>query len=69
MTPPPVRELSCKAIFVAIGHAPSTGLFGDQIDLDPAGDILVAPGTETSVPVCSPVATSWITNTGRPSTR
>ena len=39
------RELPIEALFIAIGHQPNTQLFGDQLDLDDAGYIAVAPGT------------------------
>ena len=39
------RELPVEALFVAIGHRPNTDLFRDQIELDGAGYIRVAPGT------------------------
>ena len=43
-------ELATDGVFVAIGHTPNTSVFVDQIDLDDAGYILVAPGTtNTSV--------------------
>ncbi len=43
-------ELATDGVFVAIGHNPNTKVFADQIDLDEAGYILVAPGTtRTSV--------------------
>lgn len=44
------REHECAAVFVAVGHAPGTNIFGGQLALDPQGYIVVAPGTETSVP-------------------
>ena len=38
-------------LFVAIGHAPATELFADQVKLKPSGYIWVEPGsTRTSVP-------------------
>ncbi|MDE2301792.1 MAG: thioredoxin-disulfide reductase [Sphingomonadales bacterium] len=37
--------------FVAIGHAPATELFKDQLALDPAGYLIVEPGTpKTAIP-------------------
>jgi thioredoxin reductase (NADPH) len=38
-------ELASEAVFVAIGHQPNTGVFGSQLELDPAGYIVVEPGT------------------------
>jgi thioredoxin reductase (NADPH) len=35
--------------FVAIGHAPATELFKGKLELDPAGYILVTPGTPKTV--------------------
>ena len=43
-------ELPVQGLFVAIGHKPATSLFEGQLDLDPAGYVVVAPGsTRTSV--------------------
>lgn len=39
------RELATQGVFVAIGHKPNTELFEGQLDLDPAGYLVVAPGT------------------------
>ena len=36
-------------VFVAIGHEPVTGLFADQLELDPNGYIVLGKGTATSV--------------------
>ncbi len=45
------RELPVDAVFVAIGHDPSTGLFLDQLDHDDAGYLVTqAESTETNVP-------------------
>jgi thioredoxin reductase (NADPH) len=45
-----MSEISCEALFVAIGHQPNTAVFGDQLKLDDAGYIVVEPGTSrTSV--------------------
>ncbi len=43
-------EFATDGVFVAIGHDPNTELFKGQIDLDPAGYILVDGFTRTSVP-------------------
>jgi thioredoxin reductase (NADPH) len=37
-------------VFVAIGHAPNSWLFVDQLDLDPAGYIITGDGTTTNIP-------------------
>jgi thioredoxin reductase (NADPH) len=43
-------ELPVQGLFVAIGHKPATQIFGDQLQLDPSGYIVVTPGTtRTSV--------------------
>ncbi|MEO6093056.1 MAG: thioredoxin-disulfide reductase [Novosphingobium sp.] len=40
-----------EGAFVAIGHAPATELFKDQLELDEGGYILVEPGTpKTAIP-------------------
>jgi len=43
-------SLSCAALFVAIGHQPSTECFQGQIDLDEHGYIRVHDGSRTSQP-------------------
>ncbi|MHB8464419.1 MAG: thioredoxin-disulfide reductase [Acidimicrobiales bacterium] len=40
--------LATSAVFVAIGHTPTTELFEGQIDLDPEGYVLTHDGTLTS---------------------
>jgi thioredoxin reductase (NADPH) len=43
-------ELPVGGMFVAIGHTPNTDLFAGQLDLDPAGYVLVRhPSTATSI--------------------
>jgi thioredoxin reductase (NADPH) len=45
------EEVDAGALFVAIGHDPSTTLFLDQLDHDPNGYLVTKPGTtETNVP-------------------
>ena len=44
-----VSELGVSGVFVAIGHAPNTDLFRDQLDLDDAGYILTGHGTTTNI--------------------
>ncbi|MFG1361265.1 thioredoxin-disulfide reductase [Xanthobacter pseudotagetidis] len=45
------RELPVDGLFVAIGHAPETGLFRNQLPMDDAGYLLTVPGrTATAVP-------------------
>jgi len=39
-----IQETAVEAVFIAIGHEPSTKLVRDQIDLNPVGYITVAPG-------------------------
>ncbi|HEY6567277.1 MAG TPA: thioredoxin-disulfide reductase, partial [Actinomycetota bacterium] len=44
------RELSTDGVFMAIGHTPNTALFGDSIELDEGGYILVnEPRTDTNL--------------------
>jgi len=44
-------ELEAKAVFIAIGHDPTTKLFLDWLDHDEAGYLIAKPGsTETNVP-------------------
>jgi thioredoxin reductase (NADPH) len=45
-----VSELKVGGVFVAIGHDPTTKLFVDQVELDPAGYIVTRDGSKTSVP-------------------
>jgi thioredoxin reductase (NADPH) len=40
-----ISEYPTQGFFTAIGHKPNTELFVGQLDLDPAGYIIVPPGT------------------------
>ncbi len=42
-------DLAVDGLFIAIGHRPNTELFKGQIDLDPAGYIVLHDGSATSV--------------------
>jgi thioredoxin reductase (NADPH) len=44
------REIEVEGFFAAIGHAPATGLFKDQVEMDEGGYILQKENTMTSVP-------------------
>ncbi|MEX2393199.1 MAG: FAD-dependent oxidoreductase, partial [Actinomycetota bacterium] len=41
--------LPAGGLFIAVGHDPQTKLFEGQIDLDPAGYVVVHDGSRTSV--------------------
>lgn len=43
------RVIPCNALFVAIGHAPSTEIFRGKIELDEEGYIKLHSGSETNV--------------------
>jgi thioredoxin reductase (NADPH) len=45
-----VSELEVDGFFAAIGHAPATGIFKDQVEMDDGGYILQRENTMTSVP-------------------
>jgi thioredoxin reductase (NADPH) len=40
-----MSTFACEGAFVAIGHAPATELFKDQLEIDENGYIVVEPGT------------------------
>jgi thioredoxin reductase (NADPH) len=43
------RDMAVDGVFVAIGHAPATGLFNGQLDMDAEGYLVTAPdSTRTS---------------------
>ena len=42
-------ELSCDAVFVAIGYKPNTEIFKEQVKLDEKGYVLVNDETETNI--------------------
>ncbi len=42
-------ELSCDAVFIAIGHKPNTEIFKGQIEMDKAGYVIAKDTTKTSV--------------------
>ena len=42
--------IELDGLFVAIGHAPNTGLFSGQLTMDDAGYLVTGPGTATNVP-------------------
>ncbi|MCA1849102.1 MAG: thioredoxin-disulfide reductase [Actinobacteria bacterium] len=44
------REVEVDGFFAAIGHAPATGIFNDQVEMDDGGYILQKENTMTSVP-------------------
>ncbi|NNU81653.1 thioredoxin-disulfide reductase [Halovulum dunhuangense] len=46
-----LRELPCKGLFIAIGHAPASELVRDQLETHHGGYVKVEPGTtRTSIP-------------------
>ena len=44
------HEVEVDGFFAAIGHAPATGIFEDQVEMDEGGYILQKENTMTSVP-------------------
>ena len=44
------RTMASDALFVAIGHTPTTEFLGGQLELDPAGYVVTHDGSRTSVP-------------------
>ncbi|HAM36327.1 MAG TPA: thioredoxin-disulfide reductase [Elusimicrobia bacterium] len=45
-----LRDFSCQGLFVAIGHAPTTGFLGGQLKLDENGYVITDGRCRTSVP-------------------
>ena len=46
-----ITELACKGVFIAIGHAPSSELVSDTLELHSGGYVVTAPdSTATSIP-------------------
>ncbi len=46
-----ITEISCKGVFVAIGHSPATELVKDVLETHSGGYVVVEPGsTRTSIP-------------------
>ncbi|MEJ2199722.1 MAG: thioredoxin-disulfide reductase [Desulfuromonadaceae bacterium] len=43
------RDLACDGLFVAIGHAPNTTLFQNQLEQDEGGYLVTRNGTETNI--------------------
>lgn len=65
------KEIEVSGVFVAIGHAPATSVFKNQIKLDEKGYV-VADGTKTSVggvfvagDVCDPIYRQAIVSAGQ----
>ncbi|WP_282021515.1 thioredoxin-disulfide reductase [Ruegeria faecimaris] len=46
-----IREIPCKGVFIAIGHAPANELVKDSLETHMGGYVITKPGsTETSIP-------------------
>ena len=46
-----ITELKVDGLFIAIGHAPATSLFKDQLNMDKEGYLITKPdSTETNIP-------------------
>ena len=50
-------DLDADALFIAIGHAPNTGIFRRQLDLDETGYIVSPDGVQTNIEASSSPAT------------
>ena len=62
-----LSEIKVDGVFIAIGHAPATELFKGQLEMKPSGYLITAPdSTRTSIPACSPPATSRTRSSARP---
>ena len=46
----PAKEISCEAVFVAVGRIPDTELFRGQVALDGTGYIIADETTKTNLP-------------------
>jgi thioredoxin reductase (NADPH) len=42
------RDVACDGVFIAIGHAPASELFKDQLEMDAAGYLKVKPGSAST---------------------
>jgi thioredoxin reductase (NADPH) len=49
-----ICEIGCDGVFVAIGHAPASELFKDQLEMDKQGYLKIRPGT-----VATEISGAW----------